>query len=66
MANNCFPLFIPCHRVVAAGSKLGGFSAPGGVDTKRQLLAWEAKELVIESILRDTLSGLINLSLTSS
>lgn len=42
MASNCFPLFIPCHRVVATGSKLGGFSAPGGVDTKRQLLAWEA------------------------
>ncbi len=30
MANNPVPLIIPCHRVLAAGGKVGGFSAPGG------------------------------------
>src|SRR5690606_17653127 len=30
MARNPIPLIIPCHRVLAAGGKIGGFSAPGG------------------------------------
>jgi methylated-DNA-[protein]-cysteine S-methyltransferase len=30
MANNPVALIIPCHRVLAAGGKVGGFSAPGG------------------------------------
>jgi len=42
MGENPFPPIVPCHRVVAAGSKLGGFSARGGSDTKRKLLAIEA------------------------
>ena len=42
MANNRFPLLVPCHRVVTAGRRLGGFSAPGGVTLKRQLLSLEA------------------------
>jgi methylated-DNA-[protein]-cysteine S-methyltransferase len=41
MGRNPFPIIIPCHRVLAAGGKLGGFSAPGGVATKRRLLAIE-------------------------
>jgi methylated-DNA-[protein]-cysteine S-methyltransferase len=41
MGQNPFPLIVPCHRVLAAGGKLGGFSAPGGVATKRRLLAIE-------------------------
>jgi methylated-DNA-[protein]-cysteine S-methyltransferase len=41
MGRNPFPLIVPCHRVVAAGGKLGGFSANGGVATKRRLLAIE-------------------------
>ncbi len=35
---NPFPIIIPCHRVTAAGGKIGGFTAPGGTDTKRRLL----------------------------
>lgn len=35
---NPFPLIVPCHRVVAADGRLGGFSAPGGTATKRRLL----------------------------
>jgi methylated-DNA-[protein]-cysteine S-methyltransferase len=41
MARNPVPLVIPCHRVVAADGRLGGFSAPGGVATKRRLLEIE-------------------------
>ena len=39
---NPWPIVIPCHRVIAAGGKLGGFSAPGGSDTKRALLLLES------------------------
>ena len=43
MANNLIPLVIPCHRVVAAGGKLGGFSSSGGNSTKKRLLQLEAR-----------------------
>jgi methylated-DNA-[protein]-cysteine S-methyltransferase len=42
MAQNRLPLLVPCHRVVAADGRLGGFSAPGKTVTKRRLLAMEA------------------------
>jgi methylated-DNA-[protein]-cysteine S-methyltransferase len=42
MATNRYPILVPCHRVVAAGGRLGGFSAPQGLSLKRQLLAFEA------------------------
>ena len=38
---NPFPIVIPCHRVTAAGGAMGGFSAPGGAVTKRNLLEVE-------------------------
>jgi methylated-DNA-[protein]-cysteine S-methyltransferase len=38
---NPFPIIVPCHRVVAAGGKNGGFSATGGVRTKLRMLAIE-------------------------
>jgi len=41
MGRNPVPLVIPCHRVLAAGNKLGGFSARGGAATKAKLLALE-------------------------
>jgi methylated-DNA-[protein]-cysteine S-methyltransferase len=41
MGSNRCPIIIPCHRVVAAGGSLGGFSAPGGVETKRRMLEIE-------------------------
>ena len=41
MASNRFPLVVPCHRILAAGGGLGGFSAPGGVRLKRRLLEME-------------------------
>jgi methylated-DNA-[protein]-cysteine S-methyltransferase len=42
MARNRFPLVVPCHRVVASGGSLGGYSAPGGVRLKRRLLELES------------------------
>ena len=42
MRTNPLPLIIPCHRVVAANQKLQGFSAPGGIATKKWLLEHEA------------------------
>ena len=41
MARNPAPLIIPCHRVLAAGGKIGGFSAPGGAQTKIRMLTLE-------------------------
>lgn len=41
MGSNPVPLLVPCHRVLAAGRKPGGFSAPGGVANKLRLLALE-------------------------
>lgn len=45
MAKNPVPLIIPCHRVLAAGGKLGGFSAPGGATAKERMLALEGISL---------------------
>jgi methylated-DNA-[protein]-cysteine S-methyltransferase len=42
MGKNPIAIIVPCHRVVAAGGKLGGFSANGGTATKRRLLAIES------------------------
>ncbi|MFO0744482.1 MAG: methylated-DNA--[protein]-cysteine S-methyltransferase [Myxococcota bacterium] len=45
LGRNPFPIVVPCHRVLAAGGQDGGFSAPGGVATKRRLLALEGARL---------------------
>jgi methylated-DNA-[protein]-cysteine S-methyltransferase len=45
MAKNPIPLLIPCHRVLAAGGKLGGFSAPGGSTAKARMLELEGVRL---------------------
>lgn len=41
LGRNPFAIIVPCHRVVAAGGRLGGFSARGGAATKRRILAIE-------------------------
>ena len=46
MAKNRYPIVVPCHRVVAAHQRLGGFSAPNGVELKQRLLANEGTMLV--------------------
>ena len=44
MSRNPVPIVVPCHRVVAAGGRIGGYG-PSGVGTKRMLLALEGVEL---------------------
>jgi methylated-DNA-[protein]-cysteine S-methyltransferase len=41
LGHNPCPVVVPCHRVLAAGGKPGGFSANGGVATKLKMLAIE-------------------------
>lgn len=41
LGENPFPIVIPCHRVLAAGGRKGGFSAPGGVESKMRILEIE-------------------------
>jgi methylated-DNA-[protein]-cysteine S-methyltransferase len=41
MAANRLPIIIPCHRVVSSNGSMCGYSAPGGVSTKRLLLEME-------------------------
>lgn len=45
LGQNPFPIVIPCHRVLAANGKTGGFSANGGVTTKFRMLAIERAKL---------------------
>jgi methylated-DNA-[protein]-cysteine S-methyltransferase len=45
MGQNPFPLIVPCHRVLAAGGKVGGFSADGGITTKLRLLDIEGAQV---------------------
>jgi methylated-DNA-[protein]-cysteine S-methyltransferase len=45
LGRNPFPIIVPCHRVLAAGGKIGGFSAHGGVATKLRMLAAEGVPL---------------------
>jgi methylated-DNA-[protein]-cysteine S-methyltransferase len=45
MGQNPFPIIVPCHRVLASGGKVGGFSAAGGVTTKLRLLDIEGAQV---------------------
>jgi methylated-DNA-[protein]-cysteine S-methyltransferase len=46
LGRNRVPIVVPCHRVLGAGGKLTGFSAPGGVETKRRMLLIEGSTAV--------------------
>lgn len=41
LGQNPFAIIVPCHRVLAANGKVGGFSARGGVRTKLRLISSE-------------------------
>jgi methylated-DNA-[protein]-cysteine S-methyltransferase len=53
LGRNPVPLIVPCHRVLAAGGKVGGFSANGGITTKLRLLSIEGARLSEEPTLFD-------------
>lgn len=48
LGQNRWPLLIPCHRIVSTSGKMTGFSGPGGIRTKLQLLAIEGAQLFAE------------------
>jgi methylated-DNA-[protein]-cysteine S-methyltransferase len=58
MGRNPFPIVVPCHRVLGAGGRLGGFSAPGGSATKLRLLAIEKARTSEEPTLFDAVGGI--------
>jgi len=41
IGKNPYPIKIPCHRVIRSDGGLGGYSGPGGIKTKKKLLASE-------------------------
>ena len=45
LGQNPIPIIVPCHRILAAGGRAGGFSAPGGVMTKLRLLEIERRRI---------------------
>ena len=51
LAQNPFPIIVPCHRVLAATGALHGFSAPGGVATKRRMLEIECAPGFTQAVL---------------
>lgn len=57
MGRNPWPLIVPCHRVLAADGRPGGFSAPGGVSTKLRMLRLEGASLPEEAPLLPGLFG---------
>ena len=59
LARNPFAIVVPCHRVLAAGGKLGGFSASGGVATKQRLLEIEGAALGAGPSLLDGIDGAV-------
>ncbi len=55
---NPFPIVIPCHRILAAGGRTGGFSARGGITTKMQMLSIERARIGGAPTLFDDHGGL--------
>jgi O-6-methylguanine DNA methyltransferase len=45
LKKNPFAIIVPCHRVLASGGKIGGFTANGGISTKQRLLSLEGTQL---------------------
>jgi methylated-DNA-[protein]-cysteine S-methyltransferase len=58
LGRNPFPVVVPCHRVLAANGRTGGFSAPGGVRTKLRILAIEKARFGGIPSLFDAVGGL--------
>jgi O-6-methylguanine DNA methyltransferase len=52
LGRNPIPLIIPCHRVLAAGNRPGGFSAPGGLATKARMLEIEGAAIGLPATIK--------------
>ena len=55
LGQNPWPIIVPCHRILAAGGKTGGFSAEGGVEIKLRILTIEKARTSTEPSLFDAL-----------
>ncbi|MDB5670653.1 MAG: cysteine methyltransferase [Alphaproteobacteria bacterium] len=55
LGRNPIPIVVPCHRILAASGRSGGFSAPGGTATKFRILAIEGARRSSDSDLFETL-----------
>ena len=55
LGQNPWPIIVPCHRVLAAGGKTGGFSADGGIETKLRILTIEKARTSAEPSLFEAL-----------
>jgi methylated-DNA-[protein]-cysteine S-methyltransferase len=55
LGENPIPVIVPCHRILAADGRTGGFSAPGGVDTKLRILTIEGARTSDQPLLFDKL-----------
>lgn len=60
MGRNPWPIIVPCHRVLAAAKRIGGFSAPGGATTKERLLRLEGSTWSGNDPDEPTLPGLLD------
>jgi methylated-DNA-[protein]-cysteine S-methyltransferase len=58
LGENPFPIVVPCHRVLAAGGRTGGFSARGGIETKLRMLSIERARTGHAATLFDAYGGL--------
>jgi len=55
LGENPIPIIVPCHRILAADGRTGGFSAPGGVKTKLRMLSIEGARTSEQPMLFDRL-----------
>lgn len=55
LGHNPWPIIVPCHRVLAAGGRTGGFSARGGIETKLKVLTIERARTTAEPALFEAL-----------
>lgn len=53
MASNLLPIIIPCHRVVGSSGAMTGYTAPGGLASKKWLLAMEGVALTKKAVLHE-------------
>ncbi|GAW67389.1 methylated-DNA-protein-cysteine methyltransferase [Geoanaerobacter pelophilus] len=60
MASNALPILIPCHRVVGASGVMTGFTAPGGVASKRELLVMEGVVLSGSGVFKGRCGGVLH------
>ena len=58
LGKNPFPIVVPCHRVLAAAGGTGGFSAPGGINSKLRMLQIEGAHREGPPTLFDDIGGL--------